>query len=241
MGSTLTASATKQAGDVERGYCDVTKGAGAIPVGTTILVQQNEAQPSVLSKYQVGPAVVTESLYEQLPSLSTTTIASEVPYISLDEFLADETTSTPSSSINEVKQTDLTCNVPRPTRGQTVPYTIQPLARSSTKTKPWDTIQQDRQFRNSVFFEGRQIIPCSSISVRIWQWCPAYPQPHPFQRSPMRTLQPPYKEVVVKIIGEGVKSQFQMKRKMRYIGVEDIKTIWLLNDRVKLVDKRKQI
>lgn len=125
--STLTASATKQAGDVERGYCDVTKGAGAIPVGTTILVQQNEAQPSVLSKYQVGPAVVTESLYEQLPSLSTTTIASEVPYISLDEFLADETTSTPSSSINEVKQTDLTCNVPRPTRGQTVPYTIQPL------------------------------------------------------------------------------------------------------------------
>ena len=52
--STLTASATKQAGDVERGYCDVTKGAGAIPVGTTILVQQNEAQPSVLSKYQVG-------------------------------------------------------------------------------------------------------------------------------------------------------------------------------------------
>ena len=52
-----------------------------------------------------GPAVVTESLYEQLPSLSTTTIASEVPYISLDEFLADETTSTPSSSINEVKQT----------------------------------------------------------------------------------------------------------------------------------------
>merc|ERR1711953_726336 len=120
MGSTLTASATKQAGDVERGYCDVTKGAGAIPVGTTILVQQNEAQPSVLSKYQVGPAVVTESLYEQLPSLSTTTIASEVPYISLDEFLADETTSTPSSSINEVKQTDLTCNVPRPTRGQTV-------------------------------------------------------------------------------------------------------------------------
>jgi len=104
--STLTASATKQAGDVERGYCDVTKGAGAIPVGTTILVQQNEAQPSVLSKYQVGPAVVTESLYEQLPSLSTTTIASEVPYISLDEFLADETTSTPSSSINEVKQTD---------------------------------------------------------------------------------------------------------------------------------------
>jgi len=105
--STLTASATKQAGDVERGYCDVTKGAGAIPVGTTILVQQNEAQPSVLSKYQVGPAVVTESLYEQLPSLSTTTIASEVPYISLDEFLADETTSTPSSSINEVKQTAL--------------------------------------------------------------------------------------------------------------------------------------
>ena len=52
-----------------------------------------------------GPAVVTESLYEQLPSLSTTTIASEVPYISLDEFLADETTSTPSSSNNEVKQT----------------------------------------------------------------------------------------------------------------------------------------
>ena len=54
--STLTASATKQAGDVERGYCsgDVTKGAGGIPVGTTILVQQNEAQPSVLSKYQVG-------------------------------------------------------------------------------------------------------------------------------------------------------------------------------------------
>ena len=52
-----------------------------------------------------GPAVVTESLYEQLPSLSTTTIASEVPYISLDEFLADETTSTPSSSINEIKQT----------------------------------------------------------------------------------------------------------------------------------------
>jgi len=130
--STLTAYATKQAGDVERGYSngDVTEGAAVVPIGTTILVQQSEAQPSVLSKYQVGPAVVTESLYEQLPSLSTTSVASEVPYISLDEFLADETTS-PNNQINEDKQTDLTCNVPPPpTRGQTVPYTIQPLEAS---------------------------------------------------------------------------------------------------------------
>jgi len=44
---------------------------------------------AVLSKYQVGPAVVTEALYEPLPSL-TTVNSSEVPYISLDEFLADE-------------------------------------------------------------------------------------------------------------------------------------------------------
>ena len=54
--STLTAYATKQAGDVERGYSngDVTEGAAVVPIGTTILVQQSEAQPSVLSKYQVG-------------------------------------------------------------------------------------------------------------------------------------------------------------------------------------------
>ena len=30
------------------------------------------------------------------------------------------------------------------------------------------------------------------MSARIWLWYPAYPQPHPFRRSPMRTRQPPY-------------------------------------------------
>ena len=59
--STLTAS-KQQAVDVERGYSnatgDVIGGASAaaagVPIGTTILVQQNEAPPAVLSKYQVG-------------------------------------------------------------------------------------------------------------------------------------------------------------------------------------------
>ena len=75
-----------------------------------------------------GPAVVTESLYEQLPSLSTTSVASEVPYISLDEFLADETTS-PNNQINEDKQT-----------GE-FPYFILPLYFSSLLHEfvyPWD-------------------------------------------------------------------------------------------------------
>ena len=60
--STLTAS-KQQAVDVDRGYSnatgDVIGGASAaaatgVPIGTTILVQQNEAPPAVLSKYQVG-------------------------------------------------------------------------------------------------------------------------------------------------------------------------------------------
>merc|ERR1712012_1160675 len=84
---------------------------------------------AVLSKYQVGPAVVTEALYEPLPSL-TTVNSSEVPYISLDEFLADE------SLEDKQHQTDLTCNVTTspPIRGQTIPFTIQPLENKSTKS-----------------------------------------------------------------------------------------------------------
>ena len=44
--------------DVERGYSSSDVTSAAIPIGTTILVQQNEAQPSVHQKFAIGKLLI---------------------------------------------------------------------------------------------------------------------------------------------------------------------------------------